>query len=200
MTQENSHQGGSVENPIMGYAATPLGKITSVIDAISTWSGKAVAVLIFPMIGSLVYEVIARYFFNEPTIWANDLSTILYGSFFMLGSAYALCRQQHIRTDFLYAQWSTRTQGIVDSLLYVTCYFPGIGIFLWVSWKYASRSVMLQERIITSPWMPFIWPLKLALPIATALLLLQGVSELMKSLYAASTGIDPHGEVEGVET
>lgn len=171
-----------------------------IIDSISIWSGKIVAWTILPMVGSLVYEVICRYFFNAPTVWASDFSTILYGAFFMLGSAYTLQRQQHIRTDFLYANWSTRTKGIVDSVLYITLYFPGLGIFLWLSWTYALRSTMLQERIISSPWMPYIWPLKLCIPVAVLLLMIQGVSELIKSLYAARTGLELREEVEGVET
>ena len=177
-----------------------LAKLTNAIDAFSVWTGKAIAWMVLPMIASLVYEVGARYFFNAPTIWAGDLSTILYGAFFMLGSAYTLQRQQHIRTDFLYANWSTRTKGIVDSILYITCYFPGLGVFMWISWKYALKSTMLQERIITSPWMPQIWPLKLCIPLSIALLLIQGVSELTKSLYTAKTGIQLFEEVEGVET
>ncbi len=171
-----------------------------IIDSISIWSGKIVAWTILPMVASLVYEVICRYFFNAPTVWASDFSTILYGAFFMLGSAYTLQRQQHIRTDFLYANWSTRTKGIVDSVLYITLYFPGMGIFLWLSWTYALRSTMLQERIISSPWMPYIWPLKLCIPAAVLLLMIQGVSELIKSLYAARTGLELREEVEGVET
>src|SRR5210317_990404 len=127
---ENSRQEDKADGPLVNAPAGLL-KAIKIIDTVSIWSGKIVAVLIFPMIGSLVYEVIARYFFNSPTIWANDVATILYGSFFMLGSAYALQRQQHIRTDWLYEKWSTRTKGIVDSVLYITCFFPGLAIFFW---------------------------------------------------------------------
>lgn len=182
------------------HAPAGLLKTIKIIDSFSIWFGKIVALLIFPMVGSLVYEVIARYFFNSPTIWANDMATMLYGAFFMLGSAYALQRQQHIRTDWLYEKWSTRTKGIVDSILYITCYFPGLSVFLWFSSQYAWKSTMLQERIVSSPWMPYIWPLKLAIPIATFLLLTQGISELIKCLYAAARGIDIHEKVDAVET
>ena len=175
-------------------------KALRAIDWISIWFGRLAAVLIFPMIFSLVWEVTARYFFNAPTIWANDLSTMLYGAMFMIGSAYALQRQQHIRTDWLYEKWSIRTRAMVDSACYILLYFPGLAIFLWVGWKYALRSTTLQERIISSPWMPIIWPLKLCIPIATLLLLIQGISELTKSLYALKTGLDIREETEGVET
>lgn len=197
---ENSTHVKTVETSTTRHVQSGMIKAVSVIDAISMWSGKAVAFLIIPMVGSLVFEVICRYFFDSPTIWAGDMSTMLYGGFFMLGASYALQRQQHIRTDFLYEKWSIRTKGIVDSILYLTLYFPGLAIFMWISWGYAFRSVMLNERIVSSPWLPIIWPLKLTMPIATALLLMQGISEVTKSLYAARTGADLHEEVEGVET
>jgi len=203
-----THQAGEISahadsvqtSTVHHHTQSGLIKAVSVIDIISIWSGKGVAFLIIPMVGSLVFEVICRYFFNSPTIWASDFSTMLYGGFFMLGAAYTLQRQQHIRTDFLYEKWSIRTKGIVDSILYLALYFPGLVIFMWISWGYAWRSAMLNERIVSSPWMPIIWPLKLTMPIATALLLIQGVSEVIKSLYAAKTGFDLHEEVEGVET
>lgn len=199
---ENQNSQEKLQNGIGAPIEEPLGllKVIAAIDLVSIWTGRAAAVLIFPMIFSLVWEVVARYFFNAPTIWANDLSTMLYGALFMVGSAYALQRQQHIRTDWLYDKWTTRTKGIVDSTCYIMLYFPGLMIFLWVGWKYALRSTMLQERIISSPWMPWIWPLKLCIPLATLLLLIQGISELIKSLYAVKTGVDIHGETEGVET
>ena len=197
----DANSGATGQDNTCGPAPSPgLMKFITFFDTISKYSGIVVAVAILPMIASLVYEVIARYFFNAPTIWAGDLSTILYGAFFMLGSAYTLYRQQHIRTDFLYANWSTRTKGIVDSVLYIFLYFPGLSLFLWISWEYAYKSTVLQEKIISSPWMPAIWPLKLCIPFSIALLLLQGISELTKSLYAARTGEELHEEVEGVET
>ena len=85
---------------------------TGMVAIAASVSGKVVAWMILPMSLSLVYEVVARYVFNAPTIWASDVSQILYGMFFMLGSAYALQRQQHIRTDFIYGKWSVRTRGL----------------------------------------------------------------------------------------
>jgi TRAP-type mannitol/chloroaromatic compound transport system permease small subunit len=200
MDTPNSHDSPQDGTGESAWGPQGLLRAMAAIDQVSIWTGRAAAVLIFPMIFSLVWEVFARYFFNAPTVWANDLSTMLYGAMFMVGSAYALQRQQHIRTDWLYEKWSIRTRGIVDSACYILLYFPGLAIFLWVGWKYALRSTMLQERIISSPWMPVIWPLKLCIPIATLLLLIQGVSELIKSIYAVKTGLDIHEETEGVET
>jgi TRAP-type mannitol/chloroaromatic compound transport system permease small subunit len=197
-----SRPGEPLEKPVGGMhnASLSLAKVLKVIDRISIVSGKIVAWMILPMSFSLVYEVVARYVFNAPTIWASDVSQILYGMFFMLGSAYALQRQQHIRTDFLYGKWSIRTRGLVDAACYIGLYFPALVFFLWVGSEFAYRSILFNERIVTSPWMPIIWPLKLAIPISTLLLLIQGVSELLKCLFAATKGVSLYEEQAGSET
>lgn len=181
-------------------APSALAKTIRIIDGISIVSGKIVGWFIIPMVFSLVYEVFARYVFNAPTIWASDVSQILYGMFFMLGSAYALQRQQHIRTDFIYGKWSIRTRGRVDAALYILFYFPALVFFLWVGSEFAYRSILFNEKIVTSAWMPIIWPLKLAIPVSTLLLLIQGVSELLKSLFAAKTNVSLFEETAGSET
>jgi TRAP-type mannitol/chloroaromatic compound transport system permease small subunit len=191
-----------LEKPVGGlhHAPPALVKLLKAIDRVSIVSGKIVAWMILPMSLSLVYEVVARYLFNAPTIWASDISQILYGMFFMLGSAYALQRQQHIRTDFIYGKWSVRTRGIVDAVCYIGLYFPALVFFLWVGIEFAHRSILFNERIVTSPWMPVIWPLKLAIPVSTLLLLIQGVSELLKCLFAVRTGVSLYEEQAGSET
>jgi TRAP-type mannitol/chloroaromatic compound transport system permease small subunit len=158
------------------------------LDAIAEWTGRIVSWLIIPMVASLVYEVGARYLFDAPTVWAYDMTFMLYGSFFMLGAAYTLKHKGHIRTDSFYGEWSPRTQGIVDSACYLVFFFPPLIAFLVVTWDYFWKSYEQGERIMTSPWMPIVYPFKFVLPLATALLLLQGLSELLKSLHAARKG------------
>ncbi|WP_442594462.1 TRAP transporter small permease subunit [Parapusillimonas sp. JC17] len=163
-------------------------RVVGAIDSFTKMTGWAIAWLILPMVGCLVVEVIGRYFFNKPTVWAYDMTFMLYGSFFMLGSAFTLMKKSHIRTDLFYDQWSVRTQGKVDIVCYLLLYFPALILFLTVSWDYFLTSFLRNERIVTSPWMPIVWPFKLTMPLATALLLIQGVSELLKSGYAARRG------------
>ena len=153
------------------------------IDFVSGFSGKSISILIFPMTYALVHEVIARYFFHKPTIWAGDIALILYGMFFMLASPFCLRDGIHIRTDFLYNRWSTKTKGFVDMMIYIIVYLPVHAVFLDISWHYFYRSFSQGERIISSPWMPIIWPLKFAIPISIFLMLLQGISETIKSYY-----------------
>jgi TRAP-type mannitol/chloroaromatic compound transport system permease small subunit len=168
---------------------TRLERAVRLLDKPALWSGWLVSWLIIPMVMSLVYEVVARYFFNAPTIWAYDVTFITYGTFFMLGSAYTLQRAGHIRTDSYYSQWSPQTQGLVDATCYVLVFFPAILLFLSVTWDYFWISYGRDERSVTSPWLPRIWPLKGVMPLTCILLLIQGTAELLRSLHAWRTGV-----------
>lgn len=163
-------------------------RLLGVIDGISVWSGKAFAWLVIPLTGALVYEVISRYFFNAPTLWAYEMTYMLYSAHFMLVAAYGLVSHEHIRTDFLYQLMPVRWQGTLDVWLYLLLYIPAMVVFLWITTQYALESWMMGERSTLSPWLPPIYPLKTVLPVTAVLLLLQGVSELLKSYYAAKAG------------
>ncbi|HWC44900.1 MAG TPA: TRAP transporter small permease subunit [Casimicrobiaceae bacterium] len=159
--------------------------LTRTLDAITRVVGRVVAWLILPMVASLVYEVTARYVFDAPTIWAYDMTYMLYGTFFMLGSAWTLQRGGHIRTDTFYADWTPRTRAIVDMLCYLILFLPPMIVFLKLGIDYFWKSFQQNERIVTSPWLPIVWPFKFVMPATAALLILQGVSELIKSVRVA---------------
>ena len=91
--------------------------------------GRLVSYMVIPLFAVMVYEILVRKLFTAPTLWAYDISRMLYGAFFMLGSAYALMRGVHIRADFIYRNWTARVQGGIDTLLYVVLYFPGLIFF-----------------------------------------------------------------------
>ena len=174
--------------------------LTQAIDRFALLCGRLVAWLIVPMVLSLVYEVVARYFFNMPTVWAYDMTFILYGTFFMLGSAYTLMKKGHIRTDTFYAHWSPRRQGVTDAICYLVFFFPALIVFGWLGWEFFLKSFQQGERFVTSPWMPAAWPLKFMIPAAGALLLIQGVSEVLKSIYAAVNNAWPQSIGRQTET
>ncbi len=158
------------------------------LDWISSWSGPIVAWLIAPMVLSLTYEVIARYVFNAPTEWAYDMTFMLYGSFFMLGSAYTLQRKGHVRTDSLYADWSPRRQAITDLVCYVLMFLPFVAVFVVTGWGYFWKAFMTHETFVSSSWQPITWPFKLSVPVAGVLMLIQGVSECLKCVDAIRVG------------
>lgn len=155
------------------------------LDGVAQWSGHIFCWWIFPLVFAMTYEVIARYFFHAATIWSYDVAYMLYGSHFMLGAAYTLLKGGHIRTDVFYMAWRARTKGIVDASLYLVFFFPGIALFFWMGMQEGLHSFDIREVSDASPWRPAIWPLKLSIPLALGLLFLQGISEFLKSLYAA---------------
>jgi TRAP-type mannitol/chloroaromatic compound transport system permease small subunit len=156
-------------------------KTIRAIDSFSEFSGKAVALLIFPLFLGLTWEAISRYLLNSPTVWAYDLSYMLYSAFFMLGA--------HIRTDMLWEKFSDRTKGLIDAGAYVFFVFPGMILLFYASVDEAWASFVMWERSEQTAWRPIIWPFKGLVPLTAALILIQGVSELLKSLYAARTGV-----------
>lgn len=163
-------------------------RFVNTIDHISIWSGKAVAWLIFPMFAVLVFEVLARKFFR-PTVWAIDISTMAYGTHFFIAGAYTLYKQQHIRTDFVSRFWSIRTQALLDMIQYVFLFLPGIVVLTWVSWKYAEHSWALRESMMTT-WRPPAYLFKTVIPVSSFLILLQGLSEIVKAYRTFTTGVE----------
>jgi TRAP-type mannitol/chloroaromatic compound transport system permease small subunit len=159
-----------------------------VIEAISYWTGTVIAWLIIPMTIAVTWEVVARHFFRAPTIWAFDVTYMLYGTHFMLGTAYTLMRIGHVRTDMLYQNWSLRRQMIIDAIGYFFFFFPAMLLLLYFGWQEASHSWSIGETSDASPWRPIVYPFKTVIPLTALLLLIQGVGELLKNIYALRTG------------
>jgi len=158
------------------------------IDKFSKWIGNIVCWILMPLIFAMTYEVLARKLFLAPTIWAYDISRFLYGALFMLGAGYALSRGVHIRADFLYRNFKTKNQGLIDFWLYLLFYFPGLFVFLYMTIGFVGESIQRGERGMDTTWMPYMWPIKTCLLIGIIFLLVQGFSELLKSYWAAKKG------------
>jgi len=166
------------------------------IEKLSNWSGIATAWLIIPMTVAVTWEVVARHFFRAPTIWAFDVTYMLYGTHFMLGTAYTLMRIGHVRTDMLYQGWSVRRQNLIDAIGYLFFFFPAMMLLFYFGWQESSQSWAIGETSDASPWRPIVYPFKTVIPLTALLLLVQGVGELLKSLYAIRTGREwAHREV-----
>ncbi len=163
-------------------------RIVRIVDKFTDTTGTWVAWLNLPLVGVVSYEVFMRYAFNAPTVWSFEVTYMLYGTIFMLGSAYALHKGAHIRTDFFFEKWSIRTKGVIDSVAYIVFFFPSIFIFMLVSAGEGWYAYTINEQSEQTPWRPILWPYKLVVPLTCILLLIQGVSETIKSVWAARTG------------
>jgi TRAP-type mannitol/chloroaromatic compound transport system permease small subunit len=162
--------------------------LISRVDKFTDWSGTVVSWLSIPLMLGISYEVIARYLFNAPTIWAFDIAYMTYGTLFMLGAAYALHKGAHIRTDFFWASFSIRTTGWIDAIAYVVFFFPSLTALMLIGSHETFYAWQINETSDQTPWRPVLWPFKAVVPLACLLLLIQGASEFLKSLYMARTG------------
>ena len=156
-------------------------------DHISTWVGKAFSWLIVALMLLVVVEVFKRYALNAPTAWVFDASNMLYGTLFMMGGAYTLAQDGHVRGDFLYGNFKPRTQASIDLALYVIFFIPGIAALTWSGWTYFQDSVALNEQTFNADPLP-VYPFKFMIPFAGALVLMQGISEIIRCIVCLKTG------------
>ena len=180
----------------MAEPVAPHIRLVRIIDKFTDTTGTWVAWLNMPLVLAVSYEVIARYLFNAPTVWSFDVTYMLYGPIFTLGSAYALLRGAPVRTEFFFERWSIRTQGVIDSVAYLVFFFPSIFVFLLVSGAEGWYAFEIGETSEQTPWRPILWPFKMVVPLTCLLLLIQGISEAIKSVYAARTGIELEHKVK----
>lgn len=158
-------------------------KIASIvhrIDGISEWSGRILHWLILMMLFIMLYEVIGRYVFNSPTIWALELATMTWGAYGVMAGAYVFLYRGHIANTILYERWSERKKAIADVVT-----FPLVIVFcvmlLWKGMHYGIMAVVAMEQS-HSAWGPPLYIWKLTIPAGTLLLLLQGISKFIRDL------------------
>jgi TRAP-type mannitol/chloroaromatic compound transport system permease small subunit len=173
----------------MSEPSQGLVKAVNAIDRFTDRTGSAIAWLNVPLVLIVTYEVVMRYVFDAPTIWVFDVTYMLYGTIFMLGAAYALHKGAHIRTDFFYEKWTAKTKGMVDSISYIAFFFPSLIMLLAASGNEAWYAFTIHETSEQTPWRPILWPYKSVVPLTCIFLMVQGVSETIKSVYAWRTGV-----------
>ena len=162
-------------------------KLLHTADAISTWVGKAFAWLIVVLMLLVVVEVFKRYALNAPTAWVFDASNMLYGALFMMGGAYTLAHDGHVRGDFLYGNFPPRKQATIDLILYVVFFLPGIAALTWAGWTFFSESLAINEQTFNADPLP-VYPFKFMIPFAGALVLMQGLAEIVRCVVCIQTG------------
>src|SRR5919107_402314 len=159
-----------------------------IIDGISTWVGKAAAWLVIGLMTLVCAEVFKRYILNMPTAWIFDASNMLYGSLFMLAGAYTLAQNAHVRGDFLYSSMRPRTQATLDLILYIVFFLPGIAALIYAGYDYAALSWRINEHSNVTAEGPPVYHFKTVIPIAGALVMLQGIAEIVRSVVCLKTG------------
>ena len=169
-------------------------------DHLSTSIGKAFAWCIVILMGGTVYEVIMAYVFNAPTLWNFDFSMQMYGAILMMSGAYCLATESHVRGDVIYRLFKPRTQGWIDLILYIIFFFPGVLALTFYGYDYASLAWKIKETSWSSPAQIQIYMVKALIPAAGVTLIIQGISEVFRSIICIQTGHWPARMVVAEET
>jgi TRAP-type mannitol/chloroaromatic compound transport system permease small subunit len=157
-----------------------------VIDKVSEYSGKIASFGMLLLIFVVVFEVVSRYIFQQPSMWAHETSAYIFGGMFLIGGAYGILAKAHVSMDVIYLRFSTRTRAIVD-MATALLFFLFCGVLLWVGGQVAWNSIMNRE-LSGTPWAPPIYPLKATIAFAALLMLFQGLAKFVRDLITAYRG------------
>jgi TRAP-type mannitol/chloroaromatic compound transport system permease small subunit len=161
------------------------------IDRVSTFVGKLAAWLAMVLMLVVCVEVAKRYLLNAPTAWIFDATTMLYATGFMLCGAYGLAQNAHVRGDFLYSSMPPRRQAALDLALYMLFFLPGVLGLIFAGWGFAADSWRINEHSNITSEGPPVYHFKTVIPVAGALVLLQGIVEMIRCVICLRTGAWP---------
>jgi TRAP-type mannitol/chloroaromatic compound transport system permease small subunit len=167
-------------------------------DQFVVWIGRSFAWGIFILTAAVMYEVIMRYFFNAPTLWAFDFTIQMYGAVFMMGGASAMSTKTHVKADMYYNRLSEKGQAILDLILFICFYAPGVFALTYAGYFYAKKAWIVHETSWNSPAQIQIYFSKSLIPIAGLLLLIIGISEVFRCIICIKTGKWPE-RIDDVE-
>jgi TRAP-type mannitol/chloroaromatic compound transport system permease small subunit len=166
-------------------------RLLRAVDRFSYWSGKAFAWLIVALTLVVSVEVFKRYILNAPTAWIFDFNNMLYGTLFMLCGAYTLAAGGHVRADFVYIYLKPRRQAALDLALYLLFFIPGILGLIYAGADFAAISWRIGEHSTVTAEGPPVYHFKTVIPVAGALVMFQGLAEIVRCLVCLRTGAWP---------
>ena len=163
-------------------------KLLLFVDRVSTWVGHAFSWLIVVLTLQVTWDVFSRYALDAPHAWAFDVMAMLYGTLFMMAGAYTLAANGHVRGDVLYGFFTPRVQASIDLTLYILFFIPGVVALVWAGYYYAADSWRINEHSNVTADGPPIYPFKTVIPLAGAMLLAQGVVEIIRCVICLKQG------------
>jgi TRAP-type mannitol/chloroaromatic compound transport system permease small subunit len=167
-------------------------------DQFVVWVGRSFAWGIFILTAAVMYEVIMRYFFNAPTLWAFDFTIQMYGAVFLMGGTSAMSTKTHVKADMYYNKLSEKGQAILDLILFICFYAPGVFALTYAGYFYAKKAWIVHETSWNSPAQIQIYFSKSLIPIAGLLLIIIGISEIFRCIICIKTGKWPE-RIDDVE-
>ena len=174
-------------------------KLLLAIDQISTWIGQFFSWLIVALTLMISWEVFSRYALDNPHPWAFDVMSMMYGSLFMMAGAYTLSKNGHVRGDVLYGFFPPRVQAWFDLILYILFFIPGVVALAYAGYGFAAESWAINEHSNITANGPPVYPFKTIIPIAGAVLLLQGLVEIIRCIICLRDGDWPSREDDVAE-
>ncbi len=157
--------------------------IVRVIDSISDWSGRIVRWLCVVLILVMIYEVIMRYAFNSPTMWAYETAIMLGAAIYAFAFSYTHRHNAHIRVDIYYRLLSPRWRALIDVGGSLLCLLPLVIMILYASVARTWNAWLISEVMVETIWYPPAAPLRTVVTIGFCLFALQGVSNCTRDLY-----------------
>jgi TRAP-type mannitol/chloroaromatic compound transport system permease small subunit len=161
-------------------------KLFQAVDRINDRFGNIIAYFNIAVVGIVCYEIVARYVFNAPTVWASEGMVMLSGFMYVLAGGYAQLHKRHVRIDILYSRLRPKAQAVCDALAFVFfCFY--MYALIWHGALFAEESVTYLESSGT-PWDPIVFPVKIAVPLGGLLVFLQMTVDVIRKLYSAFAG------------
>ena len=171
-------------------------KLLLSVDKMSTWVGQAFSWCIVALTLHITWEVFSRYVLDNPRAWAFDVMIMFYGTLFMMAGAYTLSKNGHVRGDVIYGFLTPRTQAILDLTLYILFFLPGVTALAWAGYTYAAESWAINEHSNITAEGPAVYPFKTVIPLAGALILVQGIVEIIRCIICIKEGEWPSREAD----
>ena len=169
-------------------------KLLLTVDKISTFAGQAFSWLIVSLTLLISWEVFSRYVMDNPHAWAFDVMIIMYGTLFMMAGAYTLSKSGHVRGDVLYGFFEPRTQATIDLILYIVFFLPGVFALTYAGYFFAAESWAMNEHSSITSNGPPLYHFKTMLPLAGAILFMQGLVEIIRCVICIRNGAWPARE------
>jgi TRAP-type mannitol/chloroaromatic compound transport system permease small subunit len=154
----------------------------ALIERVTCAFGRVGAILVLLLILAMSYEVVMRYLFHAPTMWAYEVAAMLMGTSFLVTIAYAMVTRSHVRVDFLYARVGTHGRTLVDLVGYAGFLLPLALWMTWGLWSYLAQAYASSETTGQSAWNPVVWPFRVAYVAGFVLFTLQIAAEIMRCI------------------
>src|SRR6266540_1710029 len=174
-------------------------KLLLFVDKASTWVGHAFSWFIVGLTVLISWEVFSRYALDHPHAWAFDVMIMMYGTLFMMAGAYTLAQNGHVRGDVVYGFFTPRTQAILDLTLYIVFFIPGVIALTYAGYTYAAESWTINEHSNITSEGPPVYPFKTVIPLAGAIILVQGIVEIIRCIICIKEGEWPSRTADVVE-